>query len=376
MQKKLIAVNTRFLLQGKLEGIGRFTAETLQRITQQNPNYKFLFLFDRPFSPEFIFNHNIQPIVLPPPARHPILWYTWFEYTIPYILHKHKPQLFLSTDGFASLKTNTPTIPVIHDLAFEHFPKQVTKSARIYYKYFMPKYAQKATRIATVSEYTKSDIVQTYNINPDKIDVVYNGANDIYKPLSTPEIKQTQLQYSQNQPYFLFVGAIHPRKNLINTLKAFENFKTQHPNPTKLLIAGRKAWQTDETFHFFNQMNYKNDIIFLGHLQIQQLALIMGSALCLLYPSWFEGFGIPIVEAMYAQIPIITSNSSSMPEVAANAAILIQPQIPQTITDAMIQIYTNPQTVKQLIQNAQIQRQKFTWQQTADKLWNSIQKAI
>ena len=169
-----IAINTRFLLSGKLEGIGMYTQEIFKRVVQQMPEHEFYFLFDRPFSDEFIFAKNVIPLVVSPPARHPFLWYWWFEKSIPKILKKHKIDLFISPDGYCSLNTTIPQILTIHDLGFEHFPMHVPFLVRNYYQYFTPKYCEKSAKILAVSQFTKNDIVEKYGIAASKIDVVYN----------------------------------------------------------------------------------------------------------------------------------------------------------------------------------------------------------
>lgn len=170
-----IAVNTRFLLPYQLEGIGIYTQEIFKRVVKQMPEHDFYFLFDRPFSDEFIFAKNVTPIVVSPPARHPFLWYWWFEKSIPKILKKHQIDLFISPDGYCSLSTDIPQILTIHDLGFEHFPEHTPFLVRNYYRYFTPKFCAKASKILAVSEFTKNDIVAKYGIDKSKIDVVYNG---------------------------------------------------------------------------------------------------------------------------------------------------------------------------------------------------------
>jgi glycosyltransferase involved in cell wall biosynthesis len=366
---KTIAVNTRFLLKGKLEGIGRFTCESLRLITQQHPEHRFIFLFDRPYSRDFIFAPNVEAMLVPPPARHPFLWYAWFEYALPLALHRIKADLFLSPDGYCSLRSSVKTLMVVHDLAFEHYPEQVSGLVRRYYQHFVPRYCRRAQAIATVSEYTKSDICQLYGIDPNKIQAVYNGTNTEYRPLSSAEKQLIKAKYSQHCDYFLFVGAIHPRKNLANILRAFVQFKQQTQSNIKMLIAGRRAWQSQEAFEVYENMPFRDEVIFLGHLEVGELAAVTGAAFALVYASFFEGFGIPIVEAMTCQVPVITSDVSSMPEVAGNAALLVQPHDAHSIANAMLQLYNNDQLRQQLIENGVVQCQQFGWQQTADKLW-------
>jgi hypothetical protein len=149
-----IAVNTRFLLKGKLEGIGWFTNEIIKRLVLNHPEHEFIFFFDRPFDSQFIFASNITPIVLNPPARHPILWVMWFEWSIKKALKKYKADIFISTDGFLSLGSNVPTILVVHDLAFEHFPEHLPFKFRSYLRHFTPKFVQKAARVMVHMNYT------------------------------------------------------------------------------------------------------------------------------------------------------------------------------------------------------------------------------
>ena len=163
-----IVVNTRLLIREKLEGIGQFSYETLKIITIQNPNVHFYFLFDRDFDDEFIFGENITPIVLSPKARHPLLFVWWFEVEVAAILNKIKPDLFLSPDGYLSLRSNCKQLPVIHDINFEHFKGNLPWLVQKYYNYFFPRFAKKAIRIATVSEFSKNDIATTYSIDKNK----------------------------------------------------------------------------------------------------------------------------------------------------------------------------------------------------------------
>ncbi len=376
MPKKTIAVNTRFLLKNRLEGIGRFTCESLRHITQNHPEYHFAFLFDRPYGEEYIFADNITPYVLQPPARHPFLWYTWFEWSVPRALKRIQPTLFLSTDGYCSLRSNVPTVTVIHDVAFEHYGEQVPFLTRHYYQHFTPKYVAKSQRIAAVSEYTRQDLNKQYGTPLDKIDVVYNGANEQYKVLNNDEKEQVRTSYSKGLPYFYFIGAIHPRKNLANILRAFDQFKTKTNSPHLFLVAGRKAWQSQEAYTVFQNMEHQSSVIFLGHLQLSEAVKVVAAAEGLVYPSFFEGFGIPILEAMYAGVPAITANVSSMPEVAGDAALLVDPYNVDAIADAIHQLATDSTLTTRLITNGKTQQQKFSWEKTASRLWNCVEKVV
>jgi len=372
----VIAVNTRFLLKDKLEGIGWFTFETLRRIATANPQHRFHFLFDRPFDPSFVFAPNVTPHVLFPPARHPLLWYAWFEVAVPLVLGRIKPDLFLSPDGYLSLSTKVPQVTVIHDLGFEHYPGHVDALTLRYYKHFTPRYARKAVRVATVSEFSKQDIIARYGVAPEKIDVVFNGAHDAFGPLNESQKHNVRLQRTGDAPYFLYAGAVQPRKNIANLFRAFDRFKSEYGLPHKLVIVGRLAWKTGEAVEAYNGMLHKDHVLLAGHLGRTELAQLLGAAQALTYVSLFEGFGIPIVEAFQSGVPVITSNVSSMPEVAGEAALLVNPDDVQEISNAMYRVAADGALRNALVEKGNERVKMFTWQQTADRLWNCMMKAV
>ena len=369
-----IAVNTRLLLSGRMDGITRFTDETLRILTAQHPEHQFYFYFDSKFDEQFIYNSNVHPVVIYPRARHPFLFLAWFEASLPLNFTRTHPDIFLSTDGFLSLTTNVKSVGVIHDLNFEHYPEDIPFFMRKYYSSMFPRFAQKANRIATVSEYSKLDIIKTYHVDPAKIDVVHNGAGSIFKALHAAEQNQIREAFSQGREYFFFIGALHPRKNLVNLFKAFDQFKLNDTKGIKLLIAGVRMWWTDEIQLAYEGMKYRDDVIFTGRINDEELVSLMASALALTYVSYFEGFGIPILEAFQSDTPVITSNITSMPEVAGKAALLINPFSVTSIAEAMHKIASDPGVRQELIVAGREQRIKFSWEQTAEKLWECIEK--
>jgi len=371
-----IAVNTRLLLKNQIDGLGMFTLESFKKIVAKNPTVEFVFIFDRKPNPDFIFAKNITAIVIGPQARHPFLYKIWYQYSLHKLLKRLNADIFVGTDGGIPLKTRTKTLSVIHDLNFEHHPEHLPPLVRNFYCKNFPKFAAKATRIATVSEFSKKDIIDTYNINSQKIDVVYNGPNEKYKPISNQEKESIQLKYSNSNPYFLFVGTLHPRKNLINLFTAFNEFKSESNSNYKLLIVGRKMWWTKEIEKAYNELSFKKDIIFTGRVSNKELYQITASAYALTYVPIFEGFGIPLVEAMSCGIPIITSNVTSMPEVVGDAGVLVDPYSVDQISQAMIKITSDDQLKTQLVEKSILQAKKFSWEKTGDLLWNSILKTI
>jgi len=373
-----IAVNTRLLQKGRMTGIELFTFETMSRIAAQHPEHTFYYIFDRKNDPSFITSDNIVPVVACCKSRYrAFLLRFWFEFVLPGILKKIQPDIFISPDNMMSLSTKVPTFLVIHDLGFEHFPEHLPSGISAFYRKYLPRYANKASRIATVSDYTKHDIVHHYNILPEKIDVVYNGADSQFRPYSEDEKVEIREKYCDGSPYFLFVGTIHPRKNLSNQLMAYDIFRKNNAEIScKFLIVGDR-WIWDNALrNVYEGMKYRDDVVFAGRLSSAQLSGVIASAEALLYVSLFEGFGIPILEALYAETPVITANVSSMPEIASDAAICVDPLDPEAIAGAIHAIVSDPVLKEKLIIAGRLRRKMFSWDKTAQRLWESIEKIL
>lgn len=370
-----IAINTQLLIKDKLEGIGWFEYETLKRITVSHPEHEFYFIFDREWDDGFIFSDNVHPIKTKLPSRHPVLWYKQFHHSIPKILQKHNIDLFFSPDGWNVPKQFNSLI-VLHDLNFVHFPKNLPPLSRWYYEHFFPVYARNANRIVTVSNYSKQDIAKSFSIDPARIDVVYNGSSKEFVPLNDAEKQKVKQQYANSKEYFVFVGALNPRKNIYKLLSAFDDFCERSNTNIDLVVAGVPMFSNV----FFNSnkdhLKHRDRIHFVGRIGREELARLVGGALSLVLPSTFEGFGIPIVEAMYCDVPVITSNITAMPEVAGDAALLIDPYSIESITNAMIKMATDKKIRNSLIKKGKKRREIYSWDRTAIKLWESIEKCL
>lgn len=375
-KRPVIAVNARFLLPGRIEGIGRFSDEVLKRLVLQMPEVDFHFFFDRPWHPDFIYADNVIPHVLYPQARHPFLYMAFFEVAVPYMLNKINADLFFSPDGYLSLASHSKQIAVFHDIAFEHFPKDISGIHAWHYRNWFPRYARKADLLLTVSEFTRQDIINTYTISPEKIQVVGNGCSEVFYPLSEGDRALTREQYAKGSPYFLYAGAIQPRKNLDHLLQAFELFRKEVDTESKLVLTGRKAWNFGEIIRTYESMHYRDEVIFTGFVRDEELNRLYNGALALVYVSRFEGFGLPLIEAMHAGTPVITSNTSSMPEVAGNAALLVDPEKPEEIAQAMQQIAGDPILRTSLIEKGDVQKEQFTWEKTAGKCRDGIRAVM
>jgi glycosyltransferase involved in cell wall biosynthesis len=242
-------------------------------------------------------------------------------------------------------------------------------------RYFTPKYLKASTEVITVSESSKKDLISHYQCDASKIWVSSNASSEVYQPVDKDTKTLFQQQNTKGLPYFIFVGSIHPRKNVINLLKAFELFKKTDEKSMKLVIIGRFAWQFEAVKAYYNTMVFKEDVIFVNHLAQEALHKWVSAAEALIYVPFYEGFGIPLIEAMNCKIPIVCSNISSMPEVTQNAAIHVSPHDINEIAIAMQEVL-DENTKKMLIANGQEKIKKYSWQKGASIVWQAIERAI
>lgn len=367
-----IAINVRFLLTKKMEGFGWYTFEVCKRLVEKHPEHTFIFLFDRPYDKRFIFGENVEPIVLFPPARHPFLHWIWFNISVTKALKKYKADVFFSPDGYLSLFTTVPQLATIHDLNFEHHPKDLPFWDRWFYRRYFPKFAHKAKQLLTVSDFTKQDIVKTYGIQPEKITVAWNGASDKFVQKGEEWIQEFRTKNTVGKPYFIFVGALHPRKNLVRLIQAFDAFSKINET-IDLVIVGTSMWK-EFSLKGLNTEGIEERIHFTGHLQLEELTQWMAGAYALAFVPYFEGFGIPMAEAMKCGVPIIAAHTTSLPEVAGDAAIYVDPFDVSSITKGLVEIAENKELYADLKRISQDRSSLFSWDKSADEVWEELLK--
>lgn len=375
MSKK-VAINCWVLRNKQYDGIGYFTINAFSKLIQQHPHIHFQMLCPSNFTESFFNFPNASIHKIFPSRRHPILYILYMEFFIPYYLKKIGSNLLISAEGFLSLRSSCKQVPIIHDINFEHYPEDVTLKNRLYYKFFFKRFAKKASTIATISNFSRDDISKTYQINPTKIEIVYCGINPIFKPINQVTADEIRQKYTNNCPYFVFVGSMHPRKNILRLIEAFCLFKKTYKSNIKLVLVGAILWKSSKLKGIYDNSIYKNEIIFTGRLPDEELSHVFGSALALCFVPTFEGFGMPIVEAFASEVPVICSNITSMPEVAGNAALLVNPFKTSEIANAMKKVVSDSLVRETLITLGRTRALAFSWNHTAKKIGSVMNRLI
>ena len=370
-----VAVNTRFLQAGHLEGVGNFTWEICRRLPDLLPEAEFLFCFDRPFDSMYTATERTEGRVIFPPARHPLLWKWWFDYSLPRVVRKWGADVIWQPDGYCSLRTSIPQVTVMHDIAFVRYPDAVPARVLRYYRKYTPRFLSQAKRVLTVSHFVKNDLQYHFGVPEKKIRVTHNGVKSIFFPLSEAERAAVRDHYAGGRPYFLYVGAVHPRKNIERLIIAYDLYRRQNPDGIPLLIGGRLAWQTDGVRAAYDRSAFRADIRMLGYVAEAELPRLLNGALALVYPSLDEGFGVPLLEAMHAEVPVVCSDRASLPEVGGTAARYFNPEDPAAIAAALTDIVRNPALRARLVAAGRTRKARYTWDASAHIVADTLRQA-
>jgi glycosyltransferase involved in cell wall biosynthesis len=289
---------------------------------------------------------------------------------------KEKINIFFAPSSYiipAILPKKIKSIFTIHDLISFLFPDSHNKKANLIEKLFLKKAAKKATKILTVSKNTKEDVVKILKTDPRKINIISCAAGENFKPIKKESLVDFQKKTSLPKKYFLAVGTLIPRKNYINLIKAFILFQKKFDN-FHIVIVGGNGWNYEGIYKIIRDNHLTKKIHILGYLSEKSLINLYNLAQALIFPSYYEGFGIPPLEAMKCGCPVIASNTSSIPEVVADAAITINPDSPEEIFNAMTKIIQNEKLKKTLIEKGFTNSSKFSWENSAKELLAIIKK--
>jgi glycosyltransferase involved in cell wall biosynthesis len=359
-----IAVNGRLLYSSHMEGIARYTYETTYAMAISHPEDTFYIIHDRKPDASISWPQNVIPIVVGPEARHPILWRLWLDVSLRYIMGKYKIGVLYSPDGYLSLSTSIPTVLVLHDLAYVHYPEHIPIVPLADYRFFVPRYLKKAHDIVTVSYYVKKDIIDHFKIAPSKVSVAYNA----YNPPTQEDIDWSP---PCAQPYFLYVGSIHPRKNIYNLIQAFNKFNAQHGEQYRLVLGGRYGWKTQP---IKQAIESSPCVIYLGSVTEGEKNKLIAHAHAYTYVSVHEGFGIPILEGFGQGTLVVTSNVTSMPEVGGDAVITVDPDDIDSIAIGLQQtVMPQPQRDAMIAKGRQ-RLSDFSWQKSAETIYSLLSK--
>jgi glycosyltransferase involved in cell wall biosynthesis len=290
-----------------------------------------------------------------------------YNFPFDFGFSKDKATIFHGTNFTHHPISNGKTVVTIHDLAYMKFPESTSAKIYQHHSRWVPYSAQKADRIIADSYQTKNDIIELLQVEPDKIDVIHIAADKKFKPLAEEIYQPITAKYNLPEDYILFVGTVEPRKNLLGLIQAYELLKRNHNTKEKLVIVGAKGWKFSPIFEWIKQHHLESDVIFTGFVDDEDLVALYNAAKLFVMPSMYEGFGIPILEAMQCGIPVIASDVSSIPEVVGQNGLLVDPHNREAWAQAMFTLITNESEYKRYAQLSLERGESFNWRKVAEQ---------
>jgi glycosyltransferase involved in cell wall biosynthesis len=272
-----------------------------------------------------------------------------------------------------------PVVTTIHDLAFEHLPETFNRRSWMQLRFTVRQTARRSAHIITVSEYSRSDISRTYGIAPQRITVTPEAASANFFPVTNEtELKRIRESYGIEEHYILSLCSIQPRKNLVRLIEAYSCLRRVRPEVKlpQLVLAGKRGWLDSEIFRAAEQSALGREILFTGYVPEPDLAGLYSGAICFVYPSYFEGFGLPVVEAMQCGVPVIAGNRTSLPEVVGEAGLLFDPFDTQALVTALTQVIDDSEFRAALSAKGLQRAQAFDWNTTAQMTLGAYERAV
>lgn len=371
-----IGIDLRALEGKERSGVGEYTAELIKAILavdQTNEYFLFHNAYKKSLDREFT-GQKVNYIQTELPNK--LFNASTLLFKRPHIdrLYSKNLDIFFSPNlNFTALNAHVKHILTIHDISFSLFPEHLTLKQRLWHRLVQPKkQCQNAQRIITPSENTRRDLITHFGIRPEKISVIYPGYTTPNSAFAH-EITTSSSTSPNNtkRPYILFLGTTEPRKNILALLRGYEAAYPDLPTPYDLVIAGAAGWKQEGLSAAIAASPLNQHIKLLGYIDPADKAALIKQAAVFVYPSWYEGFGFPVLEALAAGTPVISSNRSSLLEVADDACYLIQPHHPLEIRNGLKTLIINRSYREEKIKKGLLQAQKFTWQKAAEQ-WLSI----
>lgn len=306
-------------------------------------------------------------------ANHPVTRIAWEQFVQPVVSLRERVDLLHAMAFVSPLAAPLPQIVTVYDLSFRRLPRRFHPNRRAYLSMFTRLSCRRARRVIAISEHTRRDVATEFGIHPDRIDVVYPGCDPVFRRAPADEVSAFRERRGLPDKFILYLGTIEPRKNLSTLITAFAKLRARG---IKLICAGGRGWMFEDVFQTVEELHLSRDVIFPGFVPREELPLWYSAARVFVYPSSYEGFGIPVLEAMACGVPTITTNASSLPEVAGETARMVDPGDSDALAHALHELLHDDALRAQLSAAGPARARLFTWEEAAHLTTRSYARAL
>ncbi len=367
----LVGIDASRAAVARRTGTENYSLHLIRGLLALDDAHRYRLYFNQP-PPQDLFGPRPEQRIL----RFPRLWthvaLSWETLT-------SAPDLLFVPSHVLPLIHPRCSVVTVHDLGFHYYPEAHTLFQNAYLRWSTRHNARTATLVLADSLATQRDLIRYYGLPADKISVVYPGRDETLAPVTAPsELAAVRARYDLQQPYLLYVGTLHPRKNLVRLVQAFGQLLSQPatgPANPILVLAGQKGWLYHEISDEMRRLGLQGRVRLTGYLPDNDLAALLSGAVAFVFPSLYEGFGLPVLEAMACGTPVVCSQCSSLPEVAGDAALLVDPLDLEAITAALVRIVGDESLRRELVQRGFQQAQQFSWRRCAQEALAALEEA-
>jgi glycosyltransferase involved in cell wall biosynthesis len=307
------------------------------------------------------------------PTHHPTVRILWEQAIQPWALRRDGVDLLHGLALIGPMASSCPFVVTVHDLSFLYYPENFQTLKRLYLQLFTRMSVRRARRVIAISENTKRDLVQQYAISATQVDMIHYGLDPIFRSLPAAQVAEFRVKKGLPARFILFVGTLEPRKNVARLIEAYAGLP--HDRPPLMLIGG-KGWLYEDIYARVEALGLGDSVHFVGYVPAKELPLWYNAADLFVYPSLYEGFGLPPLEAMACGTPVVTSTVSSLPEVAGQAGLLVEPTDIRALTAAMEQVLTDTAMQEEMQATGLIQARTFSWEKAAQRTVASYRSAL
>jgi glycosyltransferase involved in cell wall biosynthesis len=369
----LIGIDASRATTARRTGTENYSLHLIRELLGQSADHRFRLYFRRP-PPADLFPGLAEHRVIPFPRL-------WTHVRLSWEMIERPPDLLFVPSHVLPVAHPRHSVVTVHDLGYHYYPEAHTLFQNLYLRWSARHNARSATRVLADSEATRRDLMRYYRTAGEKIAVVYPGCDESLTPVSDPALlAAVRARYGIAGPYLLYVGTLHPRKNLVRLVQAFAALlrhtqdRSASPDLT-LVLAGKKGWLYDEISTQVRKLGVEERVLLPGYVPDSDLASLLSGALAFVFPSLYEGFGLPVLEAMACGRPVVCSNASSLPEVAGDAALLVDPLDVDALTEGLAQIVSDEGLRRELVNKGFQQVSKFSWQRCAREAMLVLEEA-
>lgn len=359
----LIGIDASRAVRSRRTGTENYSYFMIRALLEADAGHRYRLYFNEPPPPDLFPPGSWEARVI----RFPRLW---SHLRLALEVRRHTPDLLFIPAHVLPLLHPTKSVVTVHDLGFRHFPQAHRRLDRWYLEWSTAYHARAAAHLIADSEATKGDLLAAYGIPAKRISTVYPGRDESLRRVEDPAaIADVKDRYGIGGDYFLHVGTLHPRKNLVRLVEAFALLQRDSAHSgCRLVLAGRKGWLYEPLFRCVTALGLERKVVFTGYLPHSDLAPLLSGARCLAYPSLYEGFGFPVLEAMACGTPVACSKASSLPEIAGGAALLIDAEDTEAWAKALRQMLTNAELREDLVQRGYRRVREFSWGRAAQQV--------